>query len=192
MLCLLQITQNGILKHAEIALPLKYCLSNFWRALEIPLGNWKIELKLKWTKYCVLPGNGNDNGNDNANNVIFTINGTKLYVPVVTLSARENQKLLKLLSKGFKKQKCFQKLNQVIVIMGENMTVIREPKTCYFDSDRSRNTDENLKCETEFIIQSSESLAENKLKNEIQQNMRYKNIIKKILDKNINVINDIQ
>ena len=101
MLCLLQITQNGILKHAEIALPLKYCLSNFWRALEIPLGNWKIELKLKWTKYCVLPGNGNDNGNDNANNVIFTINGTKLYVPVVTLSARENQKLLKLLSKWF-------------------------------------------------------------------------------------------
>ena len=72
------------------------------------------------------------------------------------------------------------------------MTVIREPKTFYFDSDRSRNTDENLNCETEFIIQTSESLAENKLKNEIQQNMRYKNIIKKILDKNINVINDIQ
>ena len=164
MLCLLQITQNGILKHAEIALPLKYCLSNFWRALEIPLSNWKIELKLKWTKYCVLPGNGNDNGNDNANNVIFTINGTKLYVPVVFFSARENQKLLKLLSKGFKKQKCFQKLNQVIVIMGENMSVIREPKTCYFDSDRSRNTDENLKCGIEFLIQSRESLAENKLK----------------------------
>ena len=71
------------------------------------------------------------------------------------------------------------------------MTVIREPKTFYFDSDRSRNTDENLKCETEFIIQTSESLAENKLKTEIQQNMRYKNIIKKILDKNINDINDI-
>ena len=83
-------------------------------------------------------------------------------------------------------------MNQVIVIMGEKMTVIREPKTFYFDSDRSRNTDENLNCETEFIIQTSESLAENKLKNEIQQNMRYKNIIKKILDKNINVINDIQ
>ena len=91
-----------------------------------------------------------------------------------------------------KKQKSFQQLNQVIVIMGEKMTVIREPKTFYFDSDRSRNTDENLKCETEFIIQTSESLAENKLKTEIQQNMRYKNIIKKILDKNINVINDIQ
>ena len=83
-------------------------------------------------------------------------------------------------------------MNQVIVIMGEKMTVIREPKTFYFDSDRSRNTDENFKCEIEFIIQSSESLTENKLKNETEQNMSYKNIIKKILDKNINVINDIQ
>ena len=83
-------------------------------------------------------------------------------------------------------------MNQVIVIMGEKVTVTREPKTFYFDSDCSRNTDDYLKCEIEFIIQSSESLAENKLKNEIEQNMRYKNIIKKILDKNINVINDIQ
>ena len=82
-------------------------------------------------------------------------------------------------------------MNQVIVIMREKMTVTREPKSFYFDYDCSRNTDENLKCEIEFIIQSSESLAENKLKNEIEQNMRYKNIIKKILDKNINVINDI-
>ena len=42
---------NGILKNATIAVPLKY-LSNFWRSLEIPLINCKVELKLKWTKYC--------------------------------------------------------------------------------------------------------------------------------------------
>ena len=44
----------------------------------------------------------NTNGNNDGNN-IFTINDTKLYVPVVTLSARDNQKLSKLLSKGFER-----------------------------------------------------------------------------------------
>ena len=55
----------------------------------------KIELKLKWTKYIVLPANENDNDNDsnNANNIIFTIKDTELHVPVVTLSAKDNQKL---------------------------------------------------------------------------------------------------
>ena len=37
---------NGILKNATIAVPLKY-LSNFLRLLEISLLNYKIELKLK-------------------------------------------------------------------------------------------------------------------------------------------------
>ena len=82
-------------------MPLKY-LSNLWRSLELPLINCKIELKLKWTKYCVLSVNGNDNvnDNDNANNIIFTIKDPKLYLPVVNLPARDNQELSKLLSKG--------------------------------------------------------------------------------------------
>ena len=74
----------------------------------MPLINCKVELKLKWTKYCVLSEAGNDivNDNDNdddGNNIIFTIKETKLYVPVVTLLARANQKLSKLLSKGFER-----------------------------------------------------------------------------------------
>ena len=36
-------------------------------------------------------------------NIIFIIEDTKLYVPVVSLSAKDNQKLSKLLSKGFEK-----------------------------------------------------------------------------------------
>ena len=36
-------------------------------------------------------------------NIIFTIKDTKLYVPVVTLSVKDTQKLLKLLSKGFER-----------------------------------------------------------------------------------------
>ena len=34
--------------------------------------------------------NDNVSDNDNANNIIFTIKDTKIYVPVVTLSARDN------------------------------------------------------------------------------------------------------
>ena len=59
--------------------------------------NCKVELKLKWTKYCVLSAAGADNVNGNVNdniygnNVIFTINDTKSYVLVITLSTRDNQ-----------------------------------------------------------------------------------------------------
>ena len=68
--------------------------------------NCKVELKLKWTKYSVfsVAGNENDiNYKGNGKNNIFTIKGTKLYVPVITLSARYNKKLSKLLSKGSKR-----------------------------------------------------------------------------------------
>ena len=60
----------------------------------------KVELKLKWTKHCVLTAVGTDNNDANSNNIF---KDTKLYVPVVTLSARDNQKLSKLLNKGFEK-----------------------------------------------------------------------------------------
>ena len=63
---------NGILKKATITVLLKY-LSNFWRSFEMPVINWKVESKLKWTKYCVLPAAGADKTNDNSNNAIFTI-----------------------------------------------------------------------------------------------------------------------
>ena len=38
-----------------------------------------------------------------SDNVIFTIKDTKLYAPAVTLSSRDNQKLSKILSKGFER-----------------------------------------------------------------------------------------
>ena len=70
----------------------------------MPLTKFKVELKLKWIKYCVLPASDTKNViNDdaNANNIIFTIKVTELYVLVLTLSARDNQKLSKRLSKRF-------------------------------------------------------------------------------------------
>ena len=65
----------------------------------MPLINSKVELKLKWRKYCVLSAAADDNKDDNSDN--FTIKDTKLYVPVVTLSARDNQKLSNFFRKGF-------------------------------------------------------------------------------------------
>ena len=71
-----------------------------WNAID----QFQVELKLKWIKYCVLSAGGADNINNiNSNSIIFTIEDTKLYVPVVTLSARDNKKLSKLLNKGFER-----------------------------------------------------------------------------------------
>ena len=52
--------------------------------------------------------------------------------------------------------------------MKENMTMIRDPKTFCFNFDWSKDVDENLKLEIEFIANSSESLAENKIKSHIE------------------------
>ena len=90
---------NEILKNVTFAVPLKY-LSNFRRLLEMPLLNCKVELNLKWTKYCVFSAAGNDNTNANPNNIINTIKDNKLYVPVVTLSVKDNKNLSKLFSNG--------------------------------------------------------------------------------------------
>ena len=60
--------------------------------------NCKVQSKLTWTNYCVLSAGGNNHTNANNNN-IFT-SKDKLYVPVVTLSVGDNQKLSKPI-KGF-------------------------------------------------------------------------------------------
>ena len=87
---------NGTKDGVKIAVPLKY-LSNFWRSLEMPLINCKVELSLKWTENCILTTAAN------ANKVIFKITDAKLYVPIVTLSIEDNSKLSKLLNEGFKR-----------------------------------------------------------------------------------------
>ena len=69
----------------------------------MPLINFKVELKRKKTNHCVLSAAGADNVDANSDNIIFTIKDTKWYFPVVTLSAKENQKLSKLLRKGFER-----------------------------------------------------------------------------------------
>ena len=85
---------NGNTKDVEIIVPLKY-LSNIWRTLEMPLINCEVNLILTWSKHCVIT---NSTGEGE-----FAITETKFYVPVVTLSIKDNEKLLQQLKSGFKK-----------------------------------------------------------------------------------------
>ena len=97
-----QMKTNG--KGVKIAVPVKY-LSNFWRSLEIPLINCKVEISLNWIENCVLTtaevgANADTTG---VNSATFKITDVKLYLPVVTLSVGDNLKLTKQSDKGFKR-----------------------------------------------------------------------------------------
>ena len=76
--------------------PLKY-LSNFWRALEMPLINCEINLILTWPANCVISSAAVNQA------TTFAITDAKLYVSVVTLSTDDNAKLSQQLKSGFKR-----------------------------------------------------------------------------------------
>ena len=63
--------------------------------------NCKVALKLEWANHYVLSAVGADNDHANSNNIIFTIKEIKLYLPVVTSSAKDNQEPSNLFSKEF-------------------------------------------------------------------------------------------
>ena len=60
---------------------------------------------------------------DNSNNIIFSIKDTKLYVPVVTLSARDNQKLSKIHAKDLKDKFIGKNIKQKVIINIRQMTL---------------------------------------------------------------------
>ena len=86
-------------KDVKIIAPLKY-LNNFWRTLDVPLINCSISLILTWAENCLLTSKETRDANPNVNpaiaavnnlkNVKFEITDTKLYVPVVTLSTKDD------------------------------------------------------------------------------------------------------
>ena len=82
------------IKGTKIVVTLKY-LSNFWRALEMPLKNCKIHLELNWIKDCILSSAGNS--------AKFEITDAKLHVPIATLPTKDSIHLTKQLSEGFKR-----------------------------------------------------------------------------------------
>ena len=91
------------------AISLKY-LGNFWRSLDMSLINCEITLILSWYKECVLvrkafrgPPAAAANLINSPTDAKFEITDCKLYVPVVTLSAQNDNKLLEQLKSGFRR-----------------------------------------------------------------------------------------
>ena len=110
-----------------IVIPLK-CLSNFWRALNIPLINCEVELILTWPNNCVLAdmtvrvaGNNNDPPAVAApTGLEFKITDAKLYVPVVTLSKENDTKHLEQLKSGFKRTIKWNKYRSRMTVQPQN------------------------------------------------------------------------
>ena len=89
---------NNNVNNVRLVVPLKY-VSNFFRSLEMSLVNCKIDLELTWHKDCMI-----SSANAAANRVVsFMITDTKLYVPIVTLSTKDNTNLTKQLNESFKR-----------------------------------------------------------------------------------------
>ena len=95
---------KGELENVKVVVPLKY-LSNFWRSLIIPLINCEISLDLisKATRNIFAAERNNPAVAqiNNSTNAEFLITDCKLYVPFVTLSAENENKLLQQLKIGF-------------------------------------------------------------------------------------------
>ena len=83
---------DGRTKDVQIAASLTY-LNNFWRTLEISLINCEINLILTWSSSCATTDSNDEKK--------FAMIDTKLYVPAVILSTKDNAKLLEQLKSGF-------------------------------------------------------------------------------------------
>ena len=103
---------KNVIQDVKIVVPLKH-LNNFWRTLDTPLINCEVSLTLTWSKDCVLTDLTTAATDPNADPPViaiaaptgatFKIKDTKLYVPVVTLSAENDNKLLEQLKTGLKR-----------------------------------------------------------------------------------------
>ena len=88
-------TGNYGTKVVQIMVLLKY-LSNFWRTFEMPLITCKIIFLVCSEESIIATGTG-DNQEPK-----LAITDTKLFVPVVALSAQDNEKLFQQFKTGFK------------------------------------------------------------------------------------------
>ena len=127
--------KNGM-QEVEIAMPLKY-LSNFWRALNIPLISCEVSLELKWNKNCIItslkerqvdagPPVVRDGAPTGAS---LAINDCKLYIPVVTLSKNDEIKLLTNLKSGFTRETEWNKYRSQMTTeaINNNLNVLVDP-----------------------------------------------------------------
>ena len=118
--------ENNVGKNkTEVVIPLKY-LSNFWKSLNIPLINYKLELILTCSKNCVLADVTRKNAQVKNPAIVppakleFKITDTKLYVPVVSLSKENDIKPLEQLKSRFKRTIKWNKYRSQITIQPQN------------------------------------------------------------------------
>ena len=85
-------------------------LGNFWNSLNIPLINCEVSLAFSWSEACVITSMairisvaGQQDRSDSQESAAFKIKDCKFYVPVVTLSAENDNKLLEQIKTGFKR-----------------------------------------------------------------------------------------
>ena len=154
---------NNTEKEVEIVVPLKH-LSNFWRTLDMALINCELKLTLTWSENCVLTtkayrgkivGTGTDENPqfreiNNPTNAIFQRTDTRLYVPVVTFSTQNENKLLKQLRTGFKRTIKWNKYrlemtnqtksNNLIFLIDPTFTKVNRSSVLSFENENDRTS----------------------------------------------------
>ena len=164
----------------EIAIPLKY-LGNFCRRLDIPLINCEITLILSWSEKYVLVGKALRNAPDPQPNPPiaainsptdekFEITDCKLYVPVVTLSVENDNKLLEQLKSGFR------------------ITIIKWNK--YMSQMSNQNKNNNLNYLIDPTFSNVNRLFVLSFENEDDRNSYYKYYLPSVEIKDYNVLID--
>ena len=117
----------------------------------MPLINCKIHLELNWNKDFVM---------STIAARTFKITNTKLYVPFVTLSSKDNAKLVKLLESGFNRPVYWNEYQTKIETRNlDNNNLTRFPLDASFQGVRRLfvlvfdNTEGGLKMSKEIVIQ---------------------------------------
>ena len=117
------VANNSGKKNIELAIPLKY-LGNFWR----------VSLKLKWNKNCIITSIQReinlDGGNTEASTgATLAIKDCKLYIPVVTLSKDDEIKLLTNLKSGFTREIIWNKYRSQMTTkaINNNLNILIDP-----------------------------------------------------------------
>ena len=107
-----KIANDGNTKDVKFTVPLKH-ISNFWTALNMPLIKCEVYLTLAWSLNFIITDGTTQDADPNAEPPVpkirapigatFKITDTKLYVPVVKLSTKDDSKLLQQLKTVFKR-----------------------------------------------------------------------------------------
>ena len=103
---------DGNRKGVKFSVPLKH-VSSFRTTLNKPLIKCEVHLTLAWSKNFIITDETTHDVDPNTDSPVpkvrapigatFKITDTKLYVPVVTLSSKDDRKLLQQLKTGFKR-----------------------------------------------------------------------------------------